>query len=106
MLINLIKPFQSAAERFNVKQAHKLNDSIWGKSPGSLFRVATEHHYLSTLPLHVSGTDLSAVNTAEAVAVLQCCKFKGSSLNTVPPRPLNQHSCLPRELRHTVCKHI
>lgn len=59
--VNLIKLFQSAAERSNFKQACKLNNSIWKKSPICLFPI-TIKCYLSTLLLHISGTEPSADN--------------------------------------------
>lgn len=52
MLINLInlEQFQSAAERFNYKEANKQFNI--GKNPRGLLLVAIQH-YLSTLVLHI-----------------------------------------------------
>lgn len=48
MLINLIKLFQSAAERSTFKQACGLNDARWGGRPGtlspSLLNTTTSQH--------------------------------------------------------------
>lgn len=80
MLINLIKLFQSAAERSNFKQACKLNGSTWEKSPLSLFRITTEHcfqHYYCTSQEQI----LQLRTTDDVVSGLQHYKFRGSSLN-------------------------
>lgn len=88
-LSNLMKLFQSAAERATFNQACGLNHSTWGGGSGKSVCIATEQHDLSTLLLHVSGTGLSAETTEEAGMGLQRSESKGSSLNTVPPLPLH-----------------
>lgn len=57
MLINLInlEQFQSAAERFNYKEANKQFNIK--KNPRGLLPV-TIQHYLSTLVLHILGIEL------------------------------------------------
>lgn len=57
MWIKLIKLVQSAAEQSDFKKACKCGE----KNPVCLFPIVTEQ-YLSTLLLHILGTELSADN--------------------------------------------